>query len=856
MITKVRERFRNYQFSDAFFYWIATLAFLPLAIYLRFVIGTYLILDKNFPDYSRMVIILGFIMFIWLIWKWLKDRHLMVTGLEPYLGLFLFLVCLSTVFSVNAGLSLEKLIGIFAYVICFYFLLDTRRNKYLWQGIINGLLITAVVSSLVILISLIPFIKSYQIGIIDLISDPIYSYKVFPRLPNSNSLHHSVTAGYLVLILPLAIYQFFQTRNLAGRIIQSFAIAINLAVLLLTKSRGGFLGLALMMITAIIIFRKKIYQFLSKNKILIPVVITIVGSIGIGIYLLLESSRGFSFAGRNIQLRFQLWQTAAMIIKEHPWLGSGLGTFAQEYNIYRDPSYWAKTVIHSHNQIVQITLELGLLSLISLLAISWKYYLLIVKNSTQKLSSKHQFSLIALVGLFGVLIPDAIFTSSTIVVLMFFYLIWMIPVEDLNQKTIKPIALFVITALFIFVGLGAGWNSWKVKPYYEAILLGNKGNWTEAISKLEFALERDPQNPYYKYMLGFTTGQRACLLGDDFSAPIAYYLSSLDVYPNYDVSHANLAGLYSGIGDYAQAAEHMEYAIQSYSRQPFYKCLLGDYYWELNRMDDALTSYALCIKESPMILDSSYWKDGKNKISYQYQIVSKAKALPCETDSDVILKSELLFYSGNAQEALELVKAFMAENPSDLEASKKYFHYLSEMDRLFEAETQLQERIGENPEDYVLWFYLGKLAHESGDTSKAQQAFEIMWLRRSNIYSITTMGNIYLDKGDIVTGEEYLWRAFESGTYPMSNFSRHVASRWPMRGIYNSCLPEIRTYNDYIDPILHSTERIQNDNCFLAACMLNKLTETNPPLIEAQIKLLELPCYESFDANKCKSRVD
>ena len=192
MISKVRERCRNYQFSDTFIYWVATLVFLPLAIYLRFVIGTYLILDKNFPDYSRMVIILGFIMFIWLIWKWLKDRHLMMTGLEPYLGLFLFLVCLSTVFSVNAGLSLEKLIGIFAYVICFYFLLDTRRNKYLWQGIINGLLITAVVSSLVILISLIPFIKSYQISIIDLISDPIYSYKVFPRLPNSNSLHHCI----------------------------------------------------------------------------------------------------------------------------------------------------------------------------------------------------------------------------------------------------------------------------------------------------------------------------------------------------------------------------------------------------------------------------------------------------------------------------------------------------------------------------------------------------------------------------------------------------------------------------------------------------------------------------------------
>ena len=69
-----------------------------------------------------------------------------------YLGLFILAACLSTVFSVNPGLSLEKLIGISAYLLGFYLLLDLKRYPHLWQGIINALLITAGLSSLLILI--------------------------------------------------------------------------------------------------------------------------------------------------------------------------------------------------------------------------------------------------------------------------------------------------------------------------------------------------------------------------------------------------------------------------------------------------------------------------------------------------------------------------------------------------------------------------------------------------------------------------------------------------------------------------------------------------------------------------------
>ena len=300
MLTNINKKLENTHFSNSFLLWFSTLSFLPLALYFRFVIGTTLVLNKNFSAYKQTAWILGIVFALWLIWKWLFDNRLIITSLEKYILVFYLVACLSTVFSVNPSLSLEKLIGISAYILGIYLLLDLKRFPNVWQGIINALLITAGLSSLLILISTFPWITLYQITPFQILSNPVYLLKILPRLPYSLGLHPSATAAYLVMILPLGFYQFFQSKNIFWKVLQAVGFFLNLSVLLLTQSRGGLLGLFLMIFALILLYWKNLISFIFKNKIrttlaAVPVLTFLVGSI-----ILLSKTRGFSIRWANI----------------------------------------------------------------------------------------------------------------------------------------------------------------------------------------------------------------------------------------------------------------------------------------------------------------------------------------------------------------------------------------------------------------------------------------------------------------------------------------------------------------------------------------------------------------------------
>jgi len=855
MIAEQIERIKKLNFSVQFLKWTSTLAFIPLAIYLRFVLGTSLILDKNYPDYFQMVFILSLVIGIWLCWKWARDRQLILTGLELYLGVFVISACLSTAFSINTGVSLEKLIGILGYILCVYFLQDIKRNTILWQGIVNALLFTAAISSLAILISITPYLKSLQIGLIQFLADPIYLLKLLPRLPYSLLLHPSITAGYLVLILPLGVYQWSQTRNLTGKIIQGLGIIFNIIVLLLTRSRGGLLGFLFMIAVAAFLYRKKLLAEFSKNKLTSILVSIILGSIGVVFVILLTRIRGFDLTGVSIQNRLQLWKSALLMIRDKPWLGAGPGTFGQEYIKYRDPLYEGRSFIHAHNQILQVIVEFGFVGLISLMAVIWKWIRALFKSKTG-LSSSGRITLIALSGLFVILLPDAILTSATIVFLLIFYLVWMNPLGGQASGENKQLGLITISVFSILVGLGASWITWKIEPYYKALIQAYDDNWQGATEQLEIALERDPLNPYYGYALGYTTGQLSCLNGEGFSTPISYYLDSLDSYPNWDISHANLAGMYGESGNYFQAATQMEYAIQAYPHEPFYNCLLGDYYWKLGRTNEALSEYSFCVAGIPSVLDSSYWGESEQRTSLEDEVMKQAKRLIAVADGNLLTESELYFYAGDTQESLEKILEYLNTDPLDLKANLVYFLIMEELGKLPEIETQLELTLKKNLESYTLWLYKGRLALVSGDPSAAENAFIISKLRRPSVYGSLALGNLYLERGDHEIAQVYFQEALEIGENHKLDFSRHVAGRWPIIGIYNNCLPEIATYRDYINPVLETANRLRDDNCYLAACFYNKLMEIRPPVKEAQNQLRELPCFQDFDPTRCSANFE
>jgi len=851
MSTNINKELKNLQFSNSFLLWASTLAFLPLTLYFRFVIDTSLVINKIFNAYKQAAWILGLVFFLWLLWKWLFDDRLITTGIDKYILAFCLVVCLSAIFSDNPSLSLERLIDISPYFLGIYLLLDLKRFPKLWQGITNALLITAGVSSLLILISTIPWITLYQITPSQILSNPIYLLKILPRLPYSLGLLENVTAGYLVMILPLGFYQLFQSKNKFWKVLQVVGIVLNLSVLLLTQSRGGLLGLFTMILTLALIYRKNLASYIFKNKFRIaltgvPVVMFLAGSINFVLRV-----RGFSFVERSMLTRYQFWLAALKIFRERPLLGSGLGTFGAKYIEYRNLSDIKTTIIHAHNELIQIGAELGILGVISLIIVFWQV-VRILRQQQEVLPTYSRIILAALGGLFGSLITEVLFASPMIFLLFLFYMVWLIPSVNDTPLPRKGRIYGALTMVVVLIGIGYGWNIWKIEPYDQALQAAYENNWKDTSAALRTAQKRDPANPYYQHALGFSYGQVACQTGEDVDRALSYFQQSFETYPNWGIDHANAGVLYAIKGDFENAAFQMEQAVYNDPQQSFFNCLLGDYYLRLNKPGEALEFYRRCIVGNPQTLDSPYWQEDQNKTARTQLIVEQAESMLKEQEGEnMLLKLASLYLANDDIEQASLAtQEYLLDNPDGLIGNIIYFKILDYKGELSTVAEKIRQLLISYPRNVHLWTYQGKLALESADYKEADKAFTIGYRLIPSAERAWNLGILYQVEENLPKAQEFYKKALEKNL-PRIGFSQNVAGRWPLPGIFVDCMPRTNTFAEYYLPAYQAAEHLADQDCTQAACIYQQLLRDNPPPEEALIRLEALPCYSSFNPKLC-----
>ncbi|MCX5679603.1 MAG: O-antigen ligase family protein [Candidatus Omnitrophica bacterium] len=185
-----------------------------------------------------------------------------------------------------------------------------------------------------------------------------YSPSIGP-FKNQNSL-----AAYLTCIIPIAL-AFSLWRWKKGVVKLSLLLVTGLLILasVWTTSRGGLLGLIAGLIFIILVFSysriKKVFWpiFLSSYLFFMPLV---------GIVLLFSRNK----QGSNSE-RLTLIHGALRMIKEHPFLGKGVGTFMDYCALYTN-NFGAYYV---HNCYLQIWAESGVFSLLSfLLFVGYVFY--------------------------------------------------------------------------------------------------------------------------------------------------------------------------------------------------------------------------------------------------------------------------------------------------------------------------------------------------------------------------------------------------------------------------------------------------------------------------------------------------
>ncbi|TYP57818.1 O-antigen ligase family protein [Thermosediminibacter litoriperuensis] len=274
------------------------------------------------------------------------------TGAVPA-ALFLASAAMAAVFSVTRGESLKILPIYVAYFMAFlvfsYFCRDRRvlKTALLFQ-------IASTVGISLYGIYQYYFVKKpTSIAWLDFRLFPEVSTRVYATLENPN-----VLAEYLVFVIPVVMAFMWAEARTIRKAVFGGLLGVIVLCLILTLSRGGWLGLALAVVIFAAVADRRLFIVLLVLALVSPlflpqVIINRVASIG----SLEDSSNAY---------RVTIWVASLRMLRDY-WL-TGLGLGLQAFSrVYRDYMIAGTPALHSHNFYLQLGIEMGVLGLVSFL---------------------------------------------------------------------------------------------------------------------------------------------------------------------------------------------------------------------------------------------------------------------------------------------------------------------------------------------------------------------------------------------------------------------------------------------------------------------------------------------------------
>ncbi|MBF0331933.1 MAG: O-antigen ligase family protein [Candidatus Omnitrophica bacterium] len=160
------------------------------------------------------------------------------------------------------------------------------------------------------------------------IDDPIAQAFINERRVFAPFITPNMLGGYLVMMIPLA----YGLKNFR------WFIPLLVIALLMTKSVGAIFSLCLVLLLAYLWNKQiKIYVLLGMLALLSTTIVTL---------FLRTQTTAWHSPLFSVQMRWDYWMESIGIIKDHPWVGIGLGSFDLNNSRYAHNSYlqlWAQS---------------------------------------------------------------------------------------------------------------------------------------------------------------------------------------------------------------------------------------------------------------------------------------------------------------------------------------------------------------------------------------------------------------------------------------------------------------------------------------------------------------------------------
>jgi O-antigen ligase len=184
----------------------------------------------------------------------------------------------------------------------------------------------------------------------------------------STFAHPNIFAFYLVLVISLSLY-LIKTKitplKTFGRACVTFNMILMLAELLLTQTRSAWVACFVIFLSYALFFERKYLFYL----LLLPIVVLLVPSVRDRLANLNSSNEVYQYAELNsFSWRVSIWESALRWMEAVKYItGYGLDSFK-----YHSRTFFLKagtTNWGAHNVYVQIVFEIGILGLMSFLAL-------------------------------------------------------------------------------------------------------------------------------------------------------------------------------------------------------------------------------------------------------------------------------------------------------------------------------------------------------------------------------------------------------------------------------------------------------------------------------------------------------
>lgn len=284
------------------------------------------------------------------------------------IGLYAVIILIATITSINPMGSFRDLTIHFVSIGLVFVMVNTIKTLEDFNKVVTVLVFSATIVSL---IGLYQYIVGVEVKAawVDVENNPDIRARVYSVFGNPNIL-----AEYLVMMIPLSISLFWYSKKIHKKVIFLGTSLILILALVLTLSRGGWVGFA---------FSALIFMILVEKRLLLSIIPIGVG----GIYFLPQTILNrimsiFNLADSSNAYRLTMWSISMDIIKDNPIAGVGFGhlPFKQTFETYirTMPTY------HAHNTYLETAAEIGIPGLIAFLFFLFILFKYGIKNLIQQ----------------------------------------------------------------------------------------------------------------------------------------------------------------------------------------------------------------------------------------------------------------------------------------------------------------------------------------------------------------------------------------------------------------------------------------------------------------------------------------